>query len=233
MTFSTNTLADRLEGIRVRIADAAARSYRAASEVELIAVSKTQPAEAVREAYEAGQPVFGENRVQELLAKSPLLPSAVRWHLIGHLQKNKIRKVLPVCELIHGVDSLELAQDIDRIAAECGLFPKILLEVNVSGEGTKFGFKPEVVESQIEQLLALPRVQVEGLMTIAPLCETAEDARPFFAALRTLRDHLAAKSGVPLTVLSMGMSGDFEVAIEEGATLVRVGTAIFGSRPKA
>jgi len=171
--------------------------------------------------------------VQELVAKAPLLPSAARWHLIGHLQKNKIRKVLPLTELIHGVDSLELAQDIDRIAAELGLFPKILIEVNVSGEKTKFGFSPEAARAQAAALLALPRVQWEGLMTIAPIVEKPEDARPFFAALRQLRDELATENRTPLPVLSMGMSGDYETAIAEGATHVRVGTAIFGSRPKA
>lgn len=223
-------LSNRLEFIHSRLAAAAARAGRAASEVELIAVSKTHPAELVREAFAAGQPVFGENRVQELLAKAPLLPAALRWHLIGHLQKNKIRKVLPVVELIHGVDSLELAREIDRIAGELGLFPRALLEVNVSGEASKFGFPPEVLQSQLDEILALPRLQVEGLMTIAPLVEKPEQARPFFAALRQLRDRLAISSGAPLSTLSMGMSGDFEVAIEEGATLIRVGSAIFGSR---
>lgn len=222
----------RLEEIHSRIAAAASRSGRDPSGVTLVAVSKTHPAETVREAYDAGQLVFGENRVQELVAKAPLLPAAARWHLIGHLQKNKIRKVLPLTELIHGVDSLELAQDIDRIAAELGLFPKILIEVNVSGEKSKFGFSPDAARAQAAALLALPRVQWEGLMTIAPIVEKPEDARPFFAALRRLRDELAAETRTPLPVLSMGMSGDYETAIEEGATLVRVGTAIFGSRPK-
>lgn len=223
----------RLEEIHARIAAAATRSGRDPSGVTLVAVSKTHPAETVREAFDAGQRVFGENRVQELVAKAPLLPSAARWHLIGHLQKNKIRKVLPLTELIHGVDSLELAQDIDRIAAELGLFPKILIEVNVSGEKTKFGFSPEAARAQAAALLALPRVQWEGLMTIAPIVEKPEDARPFFAALRQLRDELATENRTPLPVLSMGMSGDYETAIAEGATHVRVGTAIFGSRPKA
>ncbi|HRJ72416.1 MAG TPA: YggS family pyridoxal phosphate-dependent enzyme, partial [Terrimicrobiaceae bacterium] len=170
----------RLEEIHARIAAAATRSGRDPAGVTLVAVSKTHPAETVREAFDAGQRVFGENRVQELVAKAPLLPSAARWHLIGHLQKNKIRKVLPLTELIHGVDSLELAQDIDRIAAELGLFPKILIEVNVSGEKTKFGFSPEAARAQAAALLALPRVQWEGLMTIAPIVEKPEDARPFF-----------------------------------------------------
>lgn len=228
-----DTAADRLAQIQARLAAAAAKAGRKAEDITLVAVSKTQPAEAVRGVYDAGQMIFGENRVQELLAKAPLLPAAARWHLIGHLQSNKIRKVLPVAELIHGVDSLELARDIDRIAADLGLFPRVLLETNVSGEGTKFGFKPEVLREQIGPLLALPRVQVEGLMTIAPLAEDPEAVRPFFAALRHLRDELAAATGTPLPALSMGMSGDFEIAIEEGATMVRVGSAIFGARPKA
>ena len=228
-----SSIVTRLENIQSRIESAARQAGRDPASVQLVAVSKTHPAESVREAFDAGQTIFGENRVQELLAKAPLLPAAVRWHLIGHLQKNKIRKVLPVAELIHGVDTVELAQDIDRVAAELGLFPRVLLEVNVSGEGTKFGFQPENLVAEMEGLLALPRVQVEGLMTIAPYVEDAEEVRPIFIRLRELRDRLAEKNGTPLPVLSMGMSGDFEVAISEGATFVRVGTAVFGERPKA
>ncbi len=222
-------IATRLHAIQERIRAAAIRAGRQPAEVELVAVSKTHPAESVREALEAGQTVFGENRVQELVSKAPLLPSSARWHLIGHLQKNKIRKVLPLVDLIHGVDSLELAREIDRIAAELGLFPRILAEVNVSGEQSKFGFTPDKLRECRAELLALPRVQLEGLMTIAPLVEKPEDARPYFRDLRALRDEFET----PLPILSMGMSGDFEVAIEEGSTMVRVGTAIFGSRPKA
>ncbi len=225
-----STIIRRLEEIRARMDAAALKAGRNPGEVGLVAVSKTRSVEAVREAFDGGQAIFGENRVQELLAKAPLLPAALRWHLIGHLQKNKIRKVLPVVDLIHGVDTAELARDIDRIAAELGLFPRVLLEVNVSGEGTKFGFDPEVLREQIGELLALPRVQVEGLMTIAPYAEEAETARPFFVKLRALRDEIAVKTARPLPTLSMGMSGDFEVAIAEGSTLVRVGTAIFGDR---
>jgi len=225
-----STIIRQLQKIRARIDAAAVTAGRNPGEVGLVAVSKTQSAEAVREVFNGGQTIFGENRVQELLAKAPLLPAAVCWHLIGHLQKNKIRKVLPVVDLIHGVDSAELARDIDRIAAELGLFPRVLLEVNVSGEGTKFGFEPEVLRGQIGELLALPRVQVEGLMTIAPYAEEAESARPFFVKLRELRDEIAVKTATPLPTLSMGMSGDFEVAIAEGSTLVRIGTAIFGER---
>lgn len=227
-----STIIQHLEEIRARVDAAALTAGRNPGEVGLVAVSKTQTAEAVREVFNGGQTIFGENRVQEILAKAPLLPAAVCWHLIGHLQKNKIRKVLPVVDLIHGVDSAELARDIDRIAAELGLFPRVLLEVNVSGEGTKFGFKPEVLREQIGELLALQRVQVEGLMTIAPYAEEAETARPFFVRLRELRDEIAVKTATPLPTLSMGMSGDFEVAIAEGSTLVRIGTAIFGERPK-
>lgn len=225
-------IASRLASVQEQLTAAVAAAGREAGSVELVAVSKTHPAESVREAFDAGQQIFGENRVQELLAKAPLLPAKIRWHLIGHLQKNKIRKVLPLAELIHGVDSLELAQDIDRIAAELGLFPRILLEVNVSGEESKFGFQPDVVKTQLDDLLALSRVQVEGLMTIAPYVETPEEVRPVFRNLRILRDELSKRSGTPLPTLSMGMSGDFEIAIAEGATLVRVGTSIFGSRPK-
>ena len=159
-----------------------------------------------------------------------MLPSLTRWHFIGHLQNNKIRKVLPVVELIHSVDTVDLALSIDRIAADLGLFPPVLLEVNTSGEQTKFGFEPNALREQIERLLALPRIQVEGLMTIAPAGKHPEDVRPFFAELRILRDEIATQTGTPLPVLSMGMSDDFETAIEEGATLVRVGTAIFGPR---
>jgi hypothetical protein len=224
--------ADRLACVEESVRSAARAAGRDPSTVRLIAVSKTHPAEVVREIYDAGHRLFGENRVQELLAKAPLLPADTRWHLIGHLQKNKIRKVLPVAERIHSVDSLDLARDIDRIAAELGLFPRVLLEVNVSGEESKFGFRPDVLRTELETLLALPRVQVDGLMTIAPYVEDPETVRPVFAGLRELRDELARCGGVPLPELSMGMSGDFAVAIAEGATFVRVGTAIFGERPR-
>lgn len=220
----------RIKVVTEKIAQEARTSGREPSEIGLVAVSKSQPPEKVRVALEAGQLVFGENRAQELLAKAPLLPSSARWHFIGHLQKNKIRKILPVADLIHAVDSVELAEDINRIALELGLFPRVLLEVNVSGESSKFGFSPDAVRRAAAQLLALPRVQVEGLMTIAPIVERPDDARPFFAALRILRDEIAAGHGTKLPTLSMGMSDDFGVAIREGATLVRIGTAIFGAR---
>lgn len=223
---------DRIKVVTERIAQEARASGREPSEIGLVAVSKSQPPEKVRVAFEAGQLVFGENRAQELVAKAPLLPSSARWHFIGHLQKNKIRKILPLADIIHAVDSVELAEDINRIASELGLFPRVLLEVNVSGEASKFGFRPDALRRAAAQLLSLPRVQLEGLMTIAPIVKRPDDARPFFAALRILRDEVAAEHGAKLPILSMGMSDDFGAAIREGATLVRIGTAIFGARSK-
>jgi pyridoxal phosphate enzyme (YggS family) len=222
---------DRFKIISHNILKAIERSGRTDPHcVQLVAVSKTHPPEAVLEALENGVTVFGENRVQEAKAKIPLLPSRCRWHFIGHLQKNKIRQALPLFELIHGIDSLTIARDTDRIAAELGLFPKVLLEVNVAAEASKFGFTPEQLESQIEPLLALPRLQISGLMTIPPPAPTPEDSRRYFVALRNLREKISASTQVHLPELSMGMSGDYEVAIEEGATLVRIGSALFGER---
>ncbi len=200
------------------------------TDVELVAVTKTHPAEIVREAIRAGQVVFGESKVQEARAKIPVLPSHLRWHFIGHLQKNKIRHALPLFEMIHSVDSLDLAEAIDRIAQEDGLHPRILLEVNVAGEGSKFGFKATTLRAELESLLMLPRLSIEGLMCIPPLAEEAEASRKYFVELRELRDAIEKEFQVKLPQLSMGMTNDYSVAVEEGATLVRVGTAIFGER---
>ena len=224
------SLAERLLAVQATIAEAAARAGRPADEIELVAVSKTHPPEAIVEAIEAGQLLFGESRVQEARAKIPLLPGRARWHFIGHLQRNKIRHALPLFELFHGIDTLEIARDLNRIATEAGVFPRLLIEVNVAGEASKFGFSPEKLRAQIEELLALDRLQIEGLMTIAPFAPEAEASRPHFVALRELRDQLQTEFRLPLPRLSMGMSGDYAVAVEEGATLVRVGTAIFGTR---
>lgn len=223
-------ISERLEAVQSQISDAAKQSGRTPDAVTLVAVTKTHPPETIMEACDAGQWIFGENRVQEGLAKIPLLPGRCQWHLIGHLQKNKIRKALPAFVLIHGVDSLELAQNINRIAEELGLFPHVLLEVNVAGEASKFGFKPEDVEREWDALATLDRLQIDGLMGMAPIVEDPEDARPYFAHLRNIRDRLAVHAGCPLSTLSMGMSGDFPQAILEGATMVRVGSAIFGHR---
>lgn len=227
-----DSIADNIERVRERIARAAARAGRMAADVELVAITKRHPAEKVREAIAAGQTLFGESRVQEARAKIPELPSNLRWHFVGHLQRNKIRHALPLFELFHGVDSLELAREMNRIAAEEGAHVRVLLEVNVAGEGTKFGFKPEAVRQEMEALLALPRLSIEGLMCLPPLAKEAEASRKYFAQLRELRDSLAEKFGASLTHLSMGMTQDYWVAVEEGATLVRIGTAIFGERSK-
>lgn len=223
-------IAARLLTVQNRVEAAARRAGRSASDVELVAVSKTQPPEAIHAVLDAGHGLFGESRVQEARAKIPLLPGRARWHFIGHLQKNKIRHALPLFELFHGIDSLDIARDIQRIADEIGARPKVLLEVNVAGESTKFGFTPERLRAQMEELLTLDRLTFEGLMCIPPPQVDAESSRKFFIILRELRDRLEKELHVALPQLSMGMSGDFEVAIEEGATLVRVGTAIFGDR---
>ena len=228
------SIAENLERVREQIAQAAAKAGHAVDGIELVAISKTHEAAKVRVAIEAGQTLFGESRVQEARVKIPELPSNVRWHFVGHLQKNKIRHALPLFELIHSVDSLPLAEDINRIAEEEGLHPRVLLEVNVAGEGSKFGFAPEKLKAEMESLLALPRLSILGLMCIPPIGEEAEASRKYFVALREVRDRLQTEFHVDLAQLSMGMTQDYAVAVEEGATLVRVGTAIFGerSRPK-
>lgn len=223
-------IAENLERVRRQIADAARKSGRSVEDLELVAISKTHEAEKVRAAFDAGQQLFGESRVQEARAKIPLLPSAARWHFVGRLQRNKVRHALPLFELFHSVDSLDLARDMNRIAEEEGLRPRILLEVNVAGEGSKIGFAPDALRAQMEALLELPRLTTEGLMTIPPLAPEAEASRKYFVALRDLRNQFAREFKIALPHLSMGMTGDFMVAIEEGATLVRVGTAIFGKR---
>jgi pyridoxal phosphate enzyme (YggS family) len=223
-------IAARLEQIREHMTAACARSGRDPKSVELVAVSKTKPAELIQEAVDAGQSLFGENRVQEVILKKPLLPARLRWHLIGPLQSNKVRKILPLVEMIEAVDSLEIARDINRIAAELGLHPKVLLEINVATESSKHGFSADRIRSQLEELYALDRLYIQGLMCIPPFDPSPEASRKYFIQLRTLKEDLEKLGGAPLPVLSMGMSHDFETAIEEGATLVRVGTAIFGGR---
>jgi len=227
-----SSILDNLERVWEQIAQAAAKAGRDVKDVELVAIAKTHPAEKVREAVEAGQTLFGESRVQEARAKISELSSNIRWHFVGHLQKNKVRQALPLFEMIHSVDSIALAQDINRIAEEEGLYPRVLLEVNVAGEGSKFGFAPDDLREQMEALLALPRLSIEGLMCIPPLVVESEDSRKFFVQVRELRDSLEKEFNMKLPQLSMGMTQDFPIGIQEGATLVRVGTAIFGERSK-
>jgi pyridoxal phosphate enzyme (YggS family) len=223
-------ISENLERVRLQMAEAAAKGGRSIDDVELVAISKTHDAERVRVAFDAGQRLFGESRVQEARAKIPLLPSGARWHFVGRLQRNKIRHALPLFELFHSVDSVDLARDMNRIADEEGLHPRVLLEVNVAGEGSKIGFSPNSLRAVMETILELPRLTIEGLMTIPPLAPEAEDSRRHFIALRELREQLATEFRVGLPQLSMGMTNDFTIAIEEGATMVRVGTAIFGAR---
>jgi pyridoxal phosphate enzyme (YggS family) len=227
------TIADRLTGIRERIAAAARSAGRDPSSVLLVAVSKTFPIEAVREAHAAGQRDFGENRVQEGLQKIAVSTDLrIRWHLLGHLQTNKARKAAPAFATIHSVDSVELLQKIDAAAAEEGRTPALLIQVDLAGEATKSGVPPRDALRLFDAAAGCRAARVAGLMTLPPVPESPEDARPWFRKLRDLRDEWLA-AGVPpsmLTELSMGMSADFEVAIQEGSTMVRVGTAIFGSR---
>ena len=197
----------------------------------MLAVSKTFPAEDVRQAYDDGQRLFGENRLQEAMEKMPALPSDCRWHLIGPLQRNKVRKALEQgLELIEAVDSLRLAETISRIAGELGCTARILLEVNIDAEPTKHGFRPEELAELWPQLTALPFLEIRGLMCIPAPAPTPEGSRPAFRALRLLAEKLRARGPLPLPELSMGMSHDFPIAVEEGATIVRVGSAIFGKR---
>jgi hypothetical protein len=228
-----SSIADRLTDVRSRITAAARSVGRDPASVRLIAVSKTFPLDLVRNAYAAGQRDFGENRVQEALDKiQDARDLDIRWHLLGHLQTNKAKRAASAFAAIHSVDGLELLRKLDAAAASDGTTPRLLIQVDLAGEETKFGVRPEDVPPLFEAAVSLRAARVVGLMTLPPIPENPEDARPWFVQLRRLRDDWAA-SGVPpdmLQELSMGMSGDFEVAVQEGATMVRVGTAIFGKR---
>jgi PLP dependent protein len=219
-----------LEEIRRRIADACARSLRGPDSVALVAVSKTIPAERVRELLSCGQFLFGENRVQEALEKIPQVGPGATWHLVGHLQRNKARHAVGVFELIHSVDDLALAREVDRRAAARGVVQPVLLQVNLSAETTKSGADEEATLPLLEAAVGLGNVSVRGFMTLPPPCADAEASRPWFARLRELRDRAETRLRLRFPELSMGMSDDFEVAVEEGATLVRVGRALFGGR---
>ena len=226
-------LAANLQSIHERIAAACGRAGRDPSSVALVAVSKGHPPETVRAAFDLGQTLFGESKVQEAKAKISLCPGRLRWHMLGHLQSNKCRDAVHFFEMIESVDSLALAQEIDKWADKADKTMPVLLEANIAGEASKFGYAPERLLAELEQINALKKIEIHGLMTIAPWTLEPEKARSVFRKLRELKERCEEKLGAPLPHLSMGMSGDFEVAIEEGATLVRVGTALFGPRARA
>lgn len=223
-------IALQLEAVRRRVDAACLLSGRGPQDVALIAVSKTFPAEDISAAVNAGQKLFGESRIQEAAPKVEALPSGLEWHFIGRVQRNKVRKILPLFQYVHAVDSLKLVSYIDGVAEDLGVRPKIFLQVNQAGEESKGGFGALELAEAIGEILGLKYVELVGLMSIPPAADSAEDSRQWFAGLREMRDELVERLPVKLPFLSMGMSGDFEVAIEEGATHVRVGSSIFGRR---
>jgi pyridoxal phosphate enzyme (YggS family) len=227
------SLADNLEKVQQRIRAACERIDREPNSITLLAVTKTQPPEVVSAAAGLGLTLFGENKVQEARAKIPLCPGKLRWHFIGHLQSNKCRDAVELFKMIQSVDSLSLAQEINKRAEQAARTMPVLLEVNVAGEASKFGYRPEQLLVELKELNALPRIEIHGLMTVPPWSVDAEKARPHFRRLRELKERAEAVLGAPLPHLSMGMSGDFEIAIEEGATMLRIGTELFGPRTKA
>ena len=225
-------ITENLEQVRKNIDEACRMAGRDPKEVTLIAVSKTKPVSMLKEAYDEGARCFGENKVQEIMDKHPQLPEDIQWHMIGHLQRNKVKYIVDKVSMIHSVDSLRLAQTIEQEAAKHNVCVPVLLEVNVAQEESKFGLKMDEVLPLIETIADFPHIKVQGLMTIAPYVENAEDNRDFFRQLKKLSVDIEAKNinNVSMSVLSMGMTGDYQVAVQEGATMVRVGTGIFGER---
>ncbi len=225
-------VAENYRYVLKKVEEACARSGRDPKDVTLIAVSKTKPIEMIEEAMEAGARVFGENKVQELCDKYEQLPKDLHWHLIGHLQRNKVKYIVDKAELIHSVDSLKLAEEISKEALKKNVEVNILIEVNVAEEESKFGVSVEETLALVEEIAKLPGIHIQGLMTIAPYTTDPEENRPVFRTLKKLAVDIKKKNidNVCMDVLSMGMTGDYQVAVEEGATLVRVGTGIFGER---
>ncbi|MBO5247631.1 MAG: YggS family pyridoxal phosphate-dependent enzyme [Eubacterium sp.] len=223
---------EQFELVEKKVADACTRAGRAREEVTLIAVSKTKPIEMLQEAYDAGARDFGENKVQEICEKHESLPQDMKWHMIGHLQRNKVRQVIDKVALIHSVDSYRLAQEISVQAQKKGITMPILIEVNIAQEESKFGISAEDTIQLVEEVALLPNLAIKGLMTIAPIVEDPEENRMYFRQIKQLSVDIKNKNidNVTMDILSMGMTGDYEVAIEEGATMVRVGTGIFGAR---
>lgn len=232
MDMRQEEITQNLQEVRRRIQRACERAGRDPGEVTLIAVSKTKPLADLQAAYGAGARDFGENKVQEILEKAPAMPEDARFHMIGHLQRNKVRQVLPHAVLIHSVDSVRLAQQIQQEAERLDRTADILLEVNVAGEESKFGFSPEETEEAVKTISRFPQLRIRGLMTIAPFVDDPEENRGIFQKLYQLSVDIKKKNidNVTMNVLSMGMTGDYEVAVEEGATMIRVGTGIFGAR---
>jgi PLP dependent protein len=229
---SSMDLAENLNEVRRRMAAACERAGRAPESVQLLAVTKTQPPDVVQAAARLGLTLFGENKVQEAKAKIPLCPGHLRWHMIGHLQSNKCRDAIGLFEMVQGVDSLALAEELNKRADLAARTLPILLEVNIVGEASKFGYPPARLLEEFKALNSLPRLEIHGLMTIPPWSPLPEKVRPVFRKLSDLKKECEQVLGAPLPHLSMGMSGDYEVAIEEGATMVRIGTALFGERRK-
>lgn len=227
-----NQIAENIGQVRERIVTAAKRAGRNPKEVTLIAVSKTKPVEMLSAAYAAGERQFGENKVQELCAKFPAMPEDTVWHMIGHLQTNKVRQVIDKAALIHSLDNIKLAQVIQSEAEKRERICDVLLEVNIAGEDSKYGLAPEGVEKFVREITKFDRIHVCGLMTVAPFTQNPEENREYFRQMKRLAVDISAKNidNVSMKVLSMGMTGDYEIAVEEGATMVRVGTGIFGER---
>lgn len=225
-------IAENLKQVRENIVRACEKSGRDPKEVTLVAVSKTKPVSLLREAYDADARVFGENKVQEIMDKYDQLPDDIQWHMIGHLQRNKVKYIVDKVAMIHSVDSMRLAETIEQEAARRDIRVPVLIEVNVAEEESKFGLKLHEVIPFLEQASMLPHLDIRGLMTIAPFVDDPEDNREIFRQLKKLSVDIAAKNinNITMSVLSMGMTGDYEVAVQEGATMVRVGTGIFGER---
>ena len=224
------TIKNNLEIIKEKIKKAALKANRNPEEIKLVAVTKTATIEQIKEAISAGVKIIGENKVQEAKEKYQILSADIEWHLVGHLQTNKVKYAIEIFDLIHSVDSIKLAEEIDRRSQQFGMITNVLVEVNVSGEETKYGIKPEEVEYFLKEISEFSRIKVRGLMTIAPITEDKEEVRPYFRKLRELSKEIKRKNikNVKMDYLSMGMTEDFEVAIEEGANMVRIGRGIFG-----
>lgn len=225
-------LKNNFEAIEEKIQAACRRAGRKREDITLIAVSKTKPVEMLQEAYDLGNRIFGENKVQEIVDKYDALPNDISWHMIGHLQRNKVKYIIDKVTLIHSVDSLRLAETIEKEAAKKGITADILIEVNAAREDTKFGVLPEIAEELVSDISNLPHIRIKGLMTIAPFVDNPEENRIYFQRLRNLAVDIGENKSdnVTMGVLSMGMTNDYEIAIEEGATMIRVGTGLFGAR---